>query len=221
MISLRRNTALVLLLALFLFNAISSAFRSSQFIGVSRREVTGSSSGLLRLQMNVFEDAFRFFTNLDKEASAKHILMTSADAPEKLAIVKKELEAVPPGDLSTAFSELATKVKSFKHISFFLSFMFGLFGVGESMSFRCSRRQSRDLQAWNDGEGVRSSLFREGSGKGSWSSEDTVRISFDSDHSTLSRQRKSRRKDLSESDPSYHSQYQHQLHLTAAREKPL
>eukprot|EP00599_Poterioochromonas_sp_BG-1_P004408 CAMPEP_0173153384 /NCGR_PEP_ID=MMETSP1105-20130129/12827_1 /TAXON_ID=2985 /ORGANISM="Ochromonas sp., Strain BG-1" /LENGTH=203 /DNA_ID=CAMNT_0014069307 /DNA_START=42 /DNA_END=653 /DNA_ORIENTATION=- len=108
MISLRRNTAL--LLALFLFNAISSAFRSSQLIGISRREVTGSSSGLLRLQMNVFEDAFRFFTNLDKEASAKHILMTSADAPEKLAIVKKELEAVPPGDLSTAFSELATKV---------------------------------------------------------------------------------------------------------------
>ncbi len=58
--------------------------------------------------MNFFEDAFRFFSNLNKEASAKHILMTGPEASKKLTILKEELKGAT--DLSTAFSELAMKV---------------------------------------------------------------------------------------------------------------
>jgi peptidyl-prolyl cis-trans isomerase C len=60
------------------------------------------------LQMNFFEDAVRFFSNMKKEASAKHILIKGADASSKLEILKKELEGAD--DLSAAFSELASKV---------------------------------------------------------------------------------------------------------------
>ena len=60
------------------------------------------------VKMNFFEDATRFFTNLNKEASAKHILMTGPDASKKLSILKTELESSE--DISAAFSELASKV---------------------------------------------------------------------------------------------------------------
>ena len=60
------------------------------------------------LQMNFFEDAFRFFANMKKEASAKHILIKGSDASVKLEILKKELAGAE--DLSSAFSELASKV---------------------------------------------------------------------------------------------------------------
>jgi peptidyl-prolyl cis-trans isomerase C len=60
------------------------------------------------LQMNFFEDAFRFFANMKKEASAKHILIKGSDASVKLEILKKELAGAE--DLSAAFSELASKV---------------------------------------------------------------------------------------------------------------
>lgn len=60
------------------------------------------------LQMNFFEDAFRFFSNMKKEASAKHILIKGPGAAAKLDILKKELESAD--DLSAAFSELASKV---------------------------------------------------------------------------------------------------------------
>jgi peptidyl-prolyl cis-trans isomerase C len=60
------------------------------------------------LQMNVFGDAMRFFSNMNKEASAKHILITGNDAVSKLNVIKAELTSAE--DLSTAFSELASKV---------------------------------------------------------------------------------------------------------------
>jgi parvulin-like peptidyl-prolyl isomerase len=59
--------------------------------------------------MNIFSDAFRFFTNLNKEATARHILMTGPDASSKLAKLKEELQTTP--DLQTAFGELASRVK--------------------------------------------------------------------------------------------------------------
>ena len=58
--------------------------------------------------MNFFEDAVRFFSNMKKEASAKHILIKGPDAVSKLSIIKGELEGVE--DLSAAFSDLAAKV---------------------------------------------------------------------------------------------------------------
>ena len=58
--------------------------------------------------MNLIEDAFRFFSNMNKEASAKHILMKGSGAKAKLEALKAELAAAP--DLSVAFSELAQKV---------------------------------------------------------------------------------------------------------------
>ena len=61
--------------------------------------------------MNFFEDAVRFFSNMKKEASAKHILIKGPDAVSKLMIIKGELEGVE--DLSAAFSELAAKVREF------------------------------------------------------------------------------------------------------------
>lgn len=60
------------------------------------------------IKMNIFEDAFRFFGNMDKEASAKHILIKGPDASEKLSILKADLENAE--DVSSAFSELAAKV---------------------------------------------------------------------------------------------------------------
>lgn len=61
------------------------------------------------LQMNFFSDAARFLTNLNKEASAKHILMTGPEASRKLTILKEELR--DSKDISAAFSELAAKVR--------------------------------------------------------------------------------------------------------------
>jgi len=60
------------------------------------------------LQMNFFEDAARFFSNMNKEASAKHILVKGPGASAKLATLKAEL--VGAADLSAAFSEVAAKV---------------------------------------------------------------------------------------------------------------
>jgi hypothetical protein len=60
------------------------------------------------LKMNFFEDAFRFFSNMNKEASAKHILIKGPDASNKLNILKDELKGAE--NLSVAFSELASKV---------------------------------------------------------------------------------------------------------------
>ena len=60
------------------------------------------------LSMNLFEDAARFFSNMNKEASAKHILMKGPGASAKLEALKAELATAP--DLSVAFSELASKV---------------------------------------------------------------------------------------------------------------
>jgi hypothetical protein len=47
---------------------------------------------------------------MNKEASAKHILISGPDASKKLEILKAELEGAQ--DVSAAFSELASKVHS-------------------------------------------------------------------------------------------------------------
>ena len=62
----------------------------------------------LGLKMNFFEDAFKFFSNMKKEASAKHILISGPDASKKLEILKAELDGAE--DKSAAFSEIASKV---------------------------------------------------------------------------------------------------------------
>jgi peptidyl-prolyl cis-trans isomerase C len=60
--------------------------------------------------MNFFEDAVRFFGNMNKEASAKHILIKgdSGVARQKLQELKAELDVAE--DLSQAFSDLAAQV---------------------------------------------------------------------------------------------------------------
>lgn len=103
--------------------ALASAFsiygRASSRVTVRthfNQPIQQHSQGLLTtrnrnsLQMNFFEDAFRFFSNMNKEASAKHILMKGPDASKKLAILKEELANAE--DLQAAFSELASKVRS-------------------------------------------------------------------------------------------------------------
>jgi hypothetical protein len=101
---------------MFLFAAlIVVALVSTNGFMVSQRLATNvkihsPESRLSRgtLKMNFFEDAMRFFTNMKKEASAKHILIKGAGAVEKLNVIKAELVGVE--DLSGAFSELASKV---------------------------------------------------------------------------------------------------------------
>lgn len=83
--------------------AVQSQKSSIQYI---ERKITSSRSS--NLQMNIFEDAFKFFSNINKEASAKHILMKGPGASSKLTILKEELESA--SDVSAAFSELAAKV---------------------------------------------------------------------------------------------------------------
>lgn len=71
------------------------------------------------VKMSIFEDAFRFFSNLNKEASAKHILIKSSNANEVLMKVKTEIESAD--DVSLAFSEIASKVNLFHiYIALFL-----------------------------------------------------------------------------------------------------
>lgn len=60
------------------------------------------------LSMNFFDDAMRFFSNMNKEASAKHILIKGSSATQKCEEYKAALEGQE--DLSNAFSELAAKV---------------------------------------------------------------------------------------------------------------
>lgn len=60
------------------------------------------------LSMNFFGDAMRFFSNMNKEASAKHILIKGPSATQKCEEYKAALEGQE--DLSNAFSELAAKV---------------------------------------------------------------------------------------------------------------
>jgi peptidyl-prolyl cis-trans isomerase C len=93
-------TALALMIVLSI--ACTDAFHSSRF---SSRVVRRSE-----VQMNFFEDAVRFFGNMNKEASAKHILLKgdASMAREKLVALKAELSEAD--DLSSAFSDLAAKV---------------------------------------------------------------------------------------------------------------
>jgi hypothetical protein len=65
------------------------------------------------VQMNLLADALRFFTNLNKEASAKHILIKGPDASNKLSVLKEELAKAT--DISAAFSELAMKVPGVRY----------------------------------------------------------------------------------------------------------
>jgi predicted LPLAT superfamily acyltransferase len=97
-----------------LFLALLGCALSFQ-IAPSTRQMIRPSPALARhsrasnLQMNVVEDAIRFFSNMKKEASAKHILMKGTDASAKLLRLKEELDASE--DVSAAFSEIAAKVR--------------------------------------------------------------------------------------------------------------
>jgi len=59
------------------------------------------------LQMNFFEDAFRYFSQLGKEASAKHILIKGPNGIKRCEDLKAELSSAE--DLNVAFSEFAAK----------------------------------------------------------------------------------------------------------------
>lgn len=110
------NNISVLLLVLCIVLA-ANGFQMMKPTVITQRSITyksnnmiaRSSSGKSSLQMNFFGDAVKFFTNLNKEASAKHILMKGPDASKKLQILKNELESAT--DLSAAFSDLAAKVR--------------------------------------------------------------------------------------------------------------
>ena len=60
--------------------------------------------------MNFFDDAFRYFSQLNKEASAKHILIKGPDGEKKCLQLKQQL--VGATDVSASFSELAAQVIS-------------------------------------------------------------------------------------------------------------
>ena len=105
------NCALIFaLLAIFASAVAFAPSRSKYGVAIRQGNVNslGRNSARTDLKMNFFEDAFRFFTNMNKEASAKHILIKGPDASKKLELLKKELETAE--DLSVAFSELAAKV---------------------------------------------------------------------------------------------------------------
>ena len=107
--------------ALLLFTSCSAfgparpktSVRNAALARVADSTSPSSIQGLARpvgkqLQMSLFDDAFRFFSNMNKEASAKHILIKGPGAEAKLAALKTDLETAP--DLSAAFSEVAAKV---------------------------------------------------------------------------------------------------------------
>lgn len=87
----------------FITNSVSKQYQDNN-ISQNRK----AQHNIKYLQMNFFDDAFRFFGNMNKEASAKHILIKGQGASAKLELLKKELEGA--SDLSAAFSELASKV---------------------------------------------------------------------------------------------------------------
>jgi hypothetical protein len=104
----------IVLLLLLASSCTVNGFRSlPNKVAVSQRIINQPYAVTLQrkssLQMNIFSDAFRFLTNLNKEATARHILMTGPDASSKLAKLKEELQTTP--DLQTAFGELASRVK--------------------------------------------------------------------------------------------------------------
>jgi hypothetical protein len=104
-------TLIFALLAIFASAVAFAPSRSRYGVAAIRQgnfNSVGRTSARTDLKMNFFEDAFRFFTNMNKEASAKHILIKGPDASKKLELLKKELETAE--DLSAAFSELAAKV---------------------------------------------------------------------------------------------------------------
>jgi peptidyl-prolyl cis-trans isomerase C len=96
---------IVALIALFL-PSVHAFVPTSTNCGIQNRNVAIRRAD--RLQMNFFDDAFRFFTNMNKEASAKHILLKGDGALEKLEAAKQEL--MTASDLNSAFSEMAAKI---------------------------------------------------------------------------------------------------------------
>lgn len=87
--------------------AVNGFMRSSRTTSSPAQQIS-TRTRRSNVQMNVINDAFRFFSNMKKEASAKHILVSGPGATEKLNVIKAELDGVE--DLSNAFSELAAKV---------------------------------------------------------------------------------------------------------------
>jgi len=89
---------------------LSSVIRSNHVGNVNRAAIKHKPFTLQKsssLQMNFFEDAFRYFSQLNKEASAKHILIKGDNAVQRCNELLGELSEST--DVSVAFSELAAK----------------------------------------------------------------------------------------------------------------
>ena len=101
------------LCAIVLFQ-FSNAFivtrtKNKAFIsGIQNQQISSNYVKGISLEMGFLDDAFRFFSNLNKEASAKHILIKGPDASKKLILLKAEL--VNSTNISEDFSKLALKV---------------------------------------------------------------------------------------------------------------
>jgi parvulin-like peptidyl-prolyl isomerase len=100
-----RLTAVLIAVAISLVNGFIVTPNRALSVLPYQRQITHSRT---EIKMNFFEDAVLFFSNMKKEASAKHILIKGPDSNSKLLILKEEL--VGAEDLSAAFSELAAKV---------------------------------------------------------------------------------------------------------------
>lgn len=111
--------SIVILFALFLTVVHSFSYSLHSNSVIRTKTLTNEKMAVMQrcrkqiqpMQMNFFEDAFRFLSNMKKEASAKHILIKGPEASKKLQILKDELASAT--DVSAAFSELASKVKLF------------------------------------------------------------------------------------------------------------
>ena len=110
-------SSIVLQMTMFMVLSISTMGFTTTMNRVSLKTGNHKQAYISRntLQMNFFEDAVRFFSNMKKEASAKHILIKGSDAVSKLTIIKSELVGVE--DLSAAFSDLAAKVPFYRFLS--------------------------------------------------------------------------------------------------------
>lgn len=98
---------MMLALVIYCFLTISSSFSPFRTTKAFKKI---DKASICALKMNFFEDAYRYFTNLNKEASAKHILIKGEYSEAKCLELLEQLKGVE--NISEAFSELAIKVNT-------------------------------------------------------------------------------------------------------------
>mmetsp|Transcript_24930 Transcript_24930/g.25147 ORF Transcript_24930/g.25147 Transcript_24930/m.25147 type:complete len:155 (-) Transcript_24930:165-629(-) len=88
---------------------ISLSLLALSLVSVSAFSPARNMHGIRRsnVQMNFLEDAVKFFSNMNKEASAKHILIKGPEGKSKCEELKTSLKEAE--NLSESFSELALK----------------------------------------------------------------------------------------------------------------